>query len=301
MHRLIHEHNERQRIHNMFGQYVPVGHIDRMLTDSKNISMDGERREMSVLFSDIRNFTAISEHLTTQQLKQFLNHYLTPITALIFNNQGTIDKYIGDLVMAFWGAPLNDPDHAQHAVKTALAMLAQTEAMQDEFKALGLTQAVRAGIGIHSGMMNVGDMGSDYRRAYTVLGDAVNLGSRLESLTKQYGILILVSSSTMKQCPDVSFREVDFVRVKGRQEPVRIYQPIALTPALTPEQEQLITGHQQALSAYYAGDWEHACHLFNLLVEKANDPLHQVYLQRMQSQQLQPPADWNGVYTHTSK
>ncbi len=298
---MLKENKERKRIHSMFGQYVPVGHIDRLMEDNSAISMDGDRREMSVLFSDIRSFTAISEHLTTQQLKGFLNHYLTPITSIIFNQQGTIDKYIGDLVMAFWGAPLHDPQHAENAVLAALKMRSKTEDMQDEFRSLGLKQEVRAGIGVHSGEMNVGDMGSTYRRAYTVLGDAVNLGSRLESLTKQYGILILVSEETMKQCPSVYFRAVDHVRVKGRQEPVRIFEPICLREALTSTQEKLAEAHSDALDDYLTGDWQSAHDKFTALLEQNDDPLHGTYLKRMQQFDIKSPNDWDGVFTHTSK
>lgn len=301
LHRLLGEHKERQRIHDMFGQYVPVGHIDRMLAESNDINMDGERREMTVLFSDIRDFTAISEHLTTQQLKQFLNLYLTPITAIIFNQQGTIDKYIGDLVMAFWGAPLDDPKHAENAVLAALKMRKKTEAMQNKFLGIGIKQAVSAGIGIHSGEMNVGDMGSNYRRAYTVLGDAVNLGSRLESLTKQYAVNILVSEDTMRQCPGICFCEIDYIRVKGRQKPVRVFEPMCLISALTPELKRSIATHEEALSKYQSGDWQQARKLFTTILEQSGNPLHQVYLKRMEESDFHSPASWNGVYTHTSK
>ena len=301
LHRLVREHHQRQRIHNMFGQYVPEGHIERLLDNKQAANMDGERREMSVLFSDIRNFTAISEGLSTQQLKQFLNHYLSPMTEIIFKQQGTIDKYIGDLVMAFWGAPLNDPKHAENAVLAALEMRRKTATMQHEFQTLGITQSVKAGIGIHTGEMNVGDMGSTYRRAYTVLGDAVNLGSRLESLTKQYNILILVSKETMQQCPSISFRLVDYVRVKGRQKEVQLYEPICLNTMLTTDQEQQIESHHHALKAYLEGDWKQANKEFTRLFKQLKDPLYQVYQQRMQQMELIAPDDWDGIFTHTSK
>ncbi len=301
LHRLLQEHNQRQLIHDMFGRYVPVGHINRLLESREAINMDGERREMSVLFSDIRNFTALSEGLSTQKLKQFLNIYLTPITAIIFNQQGTIDKYIGDLVMAFWGAPLDDPQHAEHAVMAALEMRDKTRAMQKEFQDLGLTETVSAGTGIHTGEMNVGDMGSSYRRAYTVLGDAVNLGSRLESLTKQYAISILTSEETMQRCPAIIFRQIDHVRVKGRQEPVKIYEPLCLKKTLTPTSEQQIIKHNTALSSYFSGNWGHAQQELSSLFELTKEPLYQVYLQRMQQSDFRAPDDWDGVFTHTSK
>ena len=300
LHRLIREHRQRQRIHDMFGQYVPEEHIERLLNSKQAFNMDGERREMSVLFSDIRNFTAISEGLTTQQLKQFLNHYLTPITEIIFNQQGTIDKYMGDLVMAFWGAPLNNPNHAENAVLAALKMRSKTAIMQKEFQILGITQTVKAGIGIHTGEMNVGDMGSIYRRAYTVLGDAVNLGSRLENLTKQYKVLILVSEETMQQSPSISFRLIDYVRVKGRQKAIQIYEPICLKKNLTSKQKDAIKAHTHALTPYFEGDWQLAHKKFMLLSEQYQDPLHQVYLQRMQQMDLIAPNNWDKIFTHTS-
>jgi len=301
IHRLLREHKQRQHIHNMFGQYVPPDHIERLLDNRKAANMDGERREMSVLFSDIRNFTAISENLTTHQLKQFLNHYFTPITEIIFKQQGTIDKYIGDLVMAFWGAPLDDSQHAENAVLAALEMRQKTLTMQKEFYRLGIKQTVKAGVGIHTGYMNVGDMGSRYRRAYTVLGDAVNLASRLESLTKQYDILILISKETMQQCPSIYSRLVDFVRVKGRQEAVHIYEPLILKEKLTLQQEQQTDAHHDALKAYLDGHWKLAYKKFTLLAEQYQDPLHQIYLQRMHLMDLIPPSDWDGIFTHKNK
>lgn len=301
IHRLLHEHTQRQHIHNMFGQYVPTDHIERLLENREAANMDGERREMSVLFSDIRNFTAISENLTTYQLKKFLNCYFTPITEIIFQQQGTIDKYIGDLVMAFWGAPLDDPQHAENAVLAALKMRQKTLTMQKEFYRLGIQETVKAGVGIHTGYMNVGDMGSRYRRAYTVLGDAVNLASRLESLTKQYAILILISKETMLQCPSIYCRLVDYVRVKGRQEAVQIYEPLFFKKKLTLQKEQQTKAHHDALTAYLEGNWRLSSKKFTILSEQYKDPLHQIYLQRMRLMDFTPPPDWNGIFTHKNK
>lgn len=301
LYRLLHEYHERQRIQDMFGQYVPAEHIDRLLISNLATSMDGERREMTVLFSDIRRFTAISEHLSTQQLKRFLNHYLTPLTAIIFHYQGTVDKYVGDLVMAFWGAPLPDAQHAQRAVLAALDMQAKIRAMQPEFQQLGLIQPVEAGIGIHSGEMNVGDMGSAYRRAYTVLGDAVNLGARLEGLTKYYGVPILVSADTVQQCPQVAFRVVDCVRVKGRMEPVWIYEPLGLQANLSVAEREQLALHQQAMQAYFEGQWGQAREQLTALADSGGAMLYALCLERMRTQADTPPIGWDGVFNHQDK
>ena len=261
---LLKENKDRKRIHNMFGRYVPLGHINKLIDNPNTISTDGEKREMTVLFSDLRNFTSLSEPLSTRELKTFLNQYLTPITKIIFDKQGTIDKYVGDMVMAFWGAPIFTPKHAEQAVESALIMQNKIIDMQEEFSKLGINN-VAAGIGIHTGEMNVGDMGSDYRRAYTVLGDAVNLGSRLESLTKYYGVKILVSEDTKQQCPNVIFRYVDNVRVKGKQDAVMIYEPIVMKTDLSNIQKKLLERHQEAFDLYLAGDWEKATNLFTKL------------------------------------
>ncbi|MCH7672481.1 MAG: adenylate/guanylate cyclase domain-containing protein, partial [Proteobacteria bacterium] len=179
------ESQTRKLIKGMFDQYVPPAHIDAMLADPDNYSFEGESKELTVLFSDIRSFTTISEGLDATQLKKLLNDFFTPITGIIFDHSGTIDKYVGDMVMAFWGAPIDDDKHRSHAILAALEMLDKVEALKPEFREQGFPE-VNVGIGINTGIMNVGDMGSTYRRSYTVLGDAVNLGSRLESLTKFY-------------------------------------------------------------------------------------------------------------------
>ncbi len=297
---LLKENRDRKQIHDMFGRYVPLGHINKLIDNPKALSTDGEKREMTVLFSDLRNFTSLSEPLTTRELKTFLNQYLTPITKIIFDNQGTIDKYVGDMVMAFWGAPIFDPKHAEQAVESALIMQNKITDMQDEFSQLGIDN-VAAGIGIHTGEMNVGDMGSDYRRAYTVLGDAVNLGSRLESLTKYYGVKILVSEETKQQCPNVVFRYVDNVRVKGKQDAVMIYEPIVMKTDLSNIQKKLLERHQEAFDLYLAGDWEKATNLFTKLYEKTNESLYQLYIMRIKEKSTKAPKNWDGVHTHTKK
>ena len=295
---LLKENKDRRYIHEIFGQYVPLDHINKLVDRSEEVGIDGEKREMTVLFSDLRNFTALSEPLSTRELKFFLNHYLTPITKIIFDHQGTIDKYVGDMVMAFWGAPLHIPDHALQSVKAALEMQKKISDMQNDFTQLKVPN-VAAGIGIHTGEMNVGDMGSDYRRAYTVLGDAVNLGSRLESLTKFYGVKILVSEDTKAQCPEIAFRYIDYVRVKGKKEAIRIYEPVAESSTLSSTQTELLSLHEAAFDYYLNGDWDVALDKLKALYRETNEPLYSLYLKRID--EIQEHENWDGVYTHSSK
>lgn len=294
------ESKGRAKIQNMFGQYVPKEHITKLIDNPKQISVNGEKREMTVLFSDLRNFTELSEPLTTQQLKTFLNQYLTPITKIIFSQQGTIDKYVGDMVMAFWGAPIEDKKHAQHAVQSALQMQSMINQMQPDFQQLGLNQ-IEAGIGIHTGEMNVGDMGSDYRRAYTVLGDAVNLGSRLESLTKYYDVKILVSEDTKLQCPEIVFRYIDNVRVKGKNNSIKIFEPITLINSISDTQKDRLDRHEESLTAYLDGDWNMASDLLEQQYKKTKQKIYKLYLERINQFNGVPPKQWDSIYTHKNK
>ncbi|MFN7673377.1 MAG: adenylate/guanylate cyclase domain-containing protein, partial [Betaproteobacteria bacterium] len=186
------EARSKKAIAGIFGTYVPKELVDEMAKDPDAYSTKGETREMTVLFSDVRNFTSISEGLSATELTALMNAYLTEMTKTIQTERGTIDKYIGDAIMAFWGAPVKDAQHAEHALKSAIAMQQQLEDIAPDFIKRGWPK-LEIGIGLNCGPMNVGDMGSAFRRAYTVMGDAVNLASRLESLTKEYGVGILVS------------------------------------------------------------------------------------------------------------
>jgi len=273
-----------------------------MLESDQDLGFEGDRREMTVLFADIRSFTTISESLTPTQLKDMLNRFFTPMTEIIFNKNGTIDKYVGDMIMAFWGAPLKDPEHAKHAIDGALAMLEKVEAMKPEMDALGYPP-INLGIGLNTGMMNVGNMGSEFRRAYTVLGDAVNLSSRLEGLTKQYGVKLIVGENTREGQDDYIFRRLDKVQVKGKTEPVVIYEPICLVEAASESLLADLEMHEQALDFYYAREWTEAKKLFTQL--KENDPdrmIYSIYLDRMSSMnELLLTEDWDGTFEHTSK
>ncbi|MBL4572483.1 MAG: adenylate/guanylate cyclase domain-containing protein [Gammaproteobacteria bacterium] len=296
------ESQTRKTIKGMFDQYVPPAHIDSMLNDPDNYSFEGESKDLSVLFADIRNFTSISEALSATELKKLMNDFFTPITKIIFENNGTIDKYVGDMVMAFWGAPLEDLNHRENAIRGALLMLEKVDELRPVFKARGYPDVV-IGIGINSGMMNVGDMGSIYRRSYTVLGDAVNLSSRLEGLTKFYGIKLLVGEAAIKGLDGFLFRHIDRVKVKGKIKAVDCYEPICELNKANAELTERVSEYHKALDYYFAQDWAGAESIFKALQE--NEPetlLYKVYLERIEVLRQQVLAeDWDGSFTHTSK
>lgn len=292
---------QKARIKSMFDQYVPPAHIDEMLNHPESVSLEGKRKEMSVLFADIRGFTTLSEQLSATELKSLLNRYFSPVTKTIFEHQGTIDKYVGDMVMAFWNAPLDVKAHAELAVKAGFSMLKITDELSKTFVQEALP-ALDIGVGVNTGEMNVGDMGSEYRRAYTVLGDAVNLGSRLESLTKYYGVRFLVSETTVQHCQNMSFRTVDKVRVKGKTSAVTIYEPLSpeflSNPALVAAWQQ----HEQALSLYFQQCWQQAEALWRALQQSSAHQLYSIYLERTDYYRRHPTGtDWDGVYTHAEK
>lgn len=297
------ESRRREHLKTMFGQYVPAKHIDEMLkSENKNFGLRGEDRDMSVLFADIRSFTTISEGLSATRLVELLNTFFTPMTEIIFSNQGTIDKYVGDLIMAFWGAPLQDADHAKHAIRSALMMLKKVDAMQPLLREHGWP-AIHIGIGINSGLMSVGDMGSQYRRNYTVLGDAVNLASRVESLTKFYGVNLIVTESTRKNQTDFIFRHLDKVKVKGKNEGVVIYEVIGFASDATQANLDELAQYHEAVNAYTQQQWDTAETIFKSLQQTTPERiLYQHYLDRIHTYRTTPPPnDWDGVYTHTSK
>jgi len=285
----------RQRLSRIFGQYVPAEVVQELDSGGADVSLEGESRQMSVMFSDVRGFTTISEGLGPRELTQLMNEFLTPITAAIHRHRGTIDKYMGDAVMAFWGAPLADADHARHAVEAARDMVAAMRALKPAFEARGWP-AIEIGVGISSGEMNVGNMGSQFRAAYTVLGDTVNLGSRLEGLTKPYGVNIIVSENTARLAPDLPYRELDRVRVKGKQEPVAIFEPIDAA-------ELHAAGRfAEALACYRARDWDCVETLVTELDAMTPHALYKLYLGRVRHFRANPPPpEWDGVFTFDVK
>ncbi len=284
-----------RHLSDMFGEYVPPERVKQMREAGRSFSMEGESRELTVLFSDVRDFTSVSEKLTSTQLKELMNAYLTPMTEVIHQHRGTIDKYIGDAIMAFWGAPLANPRHAPDAVAAALAMRRTIRSLAQPFRDHGWPE-LEIGIGLNTGTMNIGDMGSRFRKAYTVLGDAVNLASRLEGLTKVYGVGILCGDDTKSAAPDFVWREVDRVRVKGREQPISIWEPLGVpgdAAAAAPEE------WSDALARYRHRDFAGARAGFAAL--KAST-LRDLYVARCDAFiAAPPPADWDGTTRFTTK
>jgi adenylate cyclase len=230
-----------------------------------------------------------------------MNEFLTPFTGAIQNHRGTIDKYMGDCVMAFWGAPLTDQEHARHALSSAYDMLDAVVSLDEDFAAKGWPP-IRVGVGIASGDMNVGNMGSEFRVAYTVMGDTVNLGSRLEGLTKQYGVDIIVNARTTNLVPDFTFRELDLVRVKGKHEPVAIFEPLGPSNEIADEVRQEHEAYASALAAYRSQDFDVAERQFQKLKERTDALLYNIYLDRIERFRHEPPpSGWDGVFDHLSK
>lgn len=296
------ESRYRKQIHDVYGQYVSSTYIDRMLEHPDQYTLSGRSKEMTVLFSDVRSFTSLSEQLDSAGVKTFLNQLFTPLTEIIFEHKGTIDKYVGDMVMAFWNDPIEDPQHAQHAVLAGLKMVAKVKELAPVFAEQGLTN-VRVGVGINTGTMHVGDMGSKYRKSYTVLGDAVNLASRLESANKFYGTSILVSNSVKEMSPGVIFRFIDKVVVKGKHLPINVYEPICLQDQLTKELESELREYDLALKAYYARDWCQAKNRFDCLNQKyPKEGVYRIYFTRTQQFECtEPSCEWEGTHTLDEK
>ncbi|MET0320895.1 MAG: adenylate/guanylate cyclase domain-containing protein [Duganella sp.] len=280
-----------------FGEYVAPELVAEMAANPGKYDMEGESRELSVLFVDVRGFTTISEQLTPRVLREYINLYLTAMSEDIRDShRGTLDKYIGDAVMAFWGAPVAFDDHARRAVATALLMQESRRRLSADFVARGWP-ALHIGIGINTGVMHVGDMGSSIRRAYTVMGDAVNLAARLEGLTRIYGVDIAVGPATRAAAPQFAYRELDRVRVKGKQEAVTIYEPLAPSSELDDDARAALARWDAVLVAVRSRQWDAADAGLDRL--QARDPacgLYALYRARVAGWRSAPPgADWDGV------
>lgn len=286
-----------------FGEYVAPELVEKMAEDPQAYDMDGESRELTVMFVDVRGFTTISEGLSPKELREYINLYLTAMSEDIRSrHQGTLDKYIGDAVMAFWGAPVSFPDHASRAVATALLMQASAARLNTDFLARGWPE-LKIGIGLNTGPMHVGDMGSAIRRAYTVMGDAVNLGARLEGITKVYGVGITVGSATRLAAPEFVYRELDLVRVKGKNEPVAIFEPLGKPADLAPAVLDELAQWDAALALVRGQRWDAAQQAIAALARAhPQRALYALYLERIAHYRAHPPAaDWDGVTRFDTK
>lgn len=296
------ESRSKRELAHLFGTYVPPELVDEMVKDPDAYSMAATNREMTVMFCDMRGFTKLSEHMEPIQLQALLNDVFTRLTGIIRANRGTIDKYMGDCVMAFWGAPVETPEHAHLAVKSAMEMANAVRGMNEEHRAKGLPE-IGIGIGVNTGNMCVGDMGSNIRKSYTVIGDAVNLGSRLEGLSKVYGVDIVVSESTRKLATAFGWQELDRVRVKGKEQAVAIFWPVAPNNRIGAETESELKAWASFLKAYRAQDWDQ-CDLLmmNLLRMNAKKYLYHLYSDRVASMRLLPfDLEWDGATNFETK
>jgi adenylate cyclase len=276
--------------------------MEEILKDPSRLKLGGEKKNLTVMFSDIRGFTTISEKLSPQQLVQLLNEYLTAMTDIVFKYDGLLDKYIGDAIMAVWGDAVEQPDHALRGCRTALDMMRALSALQEKWQREGWPH-VDIGIGLNSGDMVVGNMGSDMRFDYTVMGDNVNLSSRLEGINKEYGTHIVISEFTYERVKEILFcRELDSVRVKGKKLPVKIYELIGDRKEAAAHQEA-IQRFEAGLAQYKEGRWDEAMALFReTLTLRPGDPPSQLYMNRCESLKANPPeGEWDGVFTMTKK
>jgi len=298
----IFELNEKRFIRRGFEQYVAPSVVAEIADHPEKLVLGGEERKLTILFSDIRGFTTISEQLTPSALMDQLNEYLEEMSEAVMERQGLVDKYIGDAVMAFWGAPLSDTTHEVHACESAIAMMRALEELNERWVKAGKPE-FKIGIGISTGDVVVGNMGSRRRFNYSIIGDEVNFSARIEGLTKQYGVYCLIGENThqaIKDLPHLVTRELDDVMVKGKIEPRRIYE--LLTSEIT-ETKKLVLEHFAAgRAAYCAGDFKVAIDAFtSALAQDSKDGPSQVFLDRSVALLENPPENWTGVFEFKTK
>ena len=311
----VRSESEKSQIRGAFGYYISPDYMDELTKNPDSLKLGGETKELSVMFTDIRSFTKISESLDPEELTQLMNDFLTPMSDLVMENKGTIDKYMGDAMMAFWNAPLDDKNHARNACLTALkmnkALVPVNEALALKAKEKGQeAKVLSAGIGINTGECSVGNMGSQQRFAYSALGDSVNLASRLEGQTKAYGVEILVGEETKNQASDLAFIEIDLIKVVGKEIPVRIFTLIGDDEvAQSKEFKKWKATHNGMLAAYRAADFGCAAQDVKEAQVAAKkvfgtnmDAYYKLYKKRIMEFTKKPPTDdWDGVFIAKSK
>ncbi|MSP67679.1 MAG: adenylate/guanylate cyclase domain-containing protein [Alphaproteobacteria bacterium] len=309
----VQEEKERRQVRGAFGRYISPSLVEQLAANPERLTLGGEMKNMSILFSDIRGFTSISEQFKSDPrgLTRLINRFLTPMTNIILERRGTIDKYMGDCIMAFWNAPLDDPDHVRNACMSALAMSVSLRTLNDDLKrdaeAEGRTfHPINVGIGINTGDCCVGNMGSEQRFDYSVLGDDVNLASRLEGQSKNYGVTTLLGPRTREQARDLATIELDLIAVKGKKEAVHIFGLLGdATRAKLPEFQTLVATHDTMLTTYRSQRWAEATERLEECRRLGGSELsylYDLYAERIADYAANPPgAEWDGVYVAKSK
>jgi adenylate cyclase len=309
------EQRQRQQIRSAFGFYLSPALVEQLAKSPERLVLGGEERRMTILFSDVRGFTTISEHYKDdpQGLTRLMNRFLTPLTNAIIERKGTIDKYIGDAIMAFWNAPVDDEEHEANACDAALEMLARAEALNVELKREadtngGVYMPLRIGIGLNTGPCVVGNMGSDFRFNYSVLGDTVNLASRLESRTKDYRLSLVIGSRTAERAQGrFATMEIDLIQVKGKKQPEVVFTVLGRAEVgADPRCQELRELNAGMLKLYRRQQWDEAISQIDRCRKLANgfgvDGLYDMYVERIEAYRADPPPpDWSGVYEAESK
>jgi adenylate cyclase len=302
LHKALTEERQKRMLRRAFQYYLHPSVVEQVVQHPEQLKLGGEAKELTVLFSDIRGFSGIAEQLQPEALVRLLNEYLSAMTRLVLADQGLLDKYIGDAIMAVYGAPLLVPDHAYLACHTAVHMVTTLQELQQHWRAQGLPR-IDIGVGINTGAMVVGNMGSDLRFNYTVMGDAVNLASRLEGANKTYGTRIIISEATWEQVRDrLATRQLDVIQVQGKSAPSRIFEVLGFLP-LPAVQATLVQRFEAGLEAYRARHWDEALHCFQrTLAEAPEDRPSQLYIQRCAAFKVSPPPpEWDGVFIMPTK
>jgi len=301
---VIFEQRQVRFLRGAMGRYLSPSVMDAIIRRPELLQLGGEKREMTVLFSDIRGFTTFAERLDPQDLVALLNEYLTAMTDIVYRHDGVLDKYMGDAIMAFWNSPVDQPDHARRGCLTALDMLQELQGLRERWEARGIPP-LNMGVGLNSGAMSVGNMGSNTRFDYTVMGDAVNLGSRLEGASKEYGTNIIISESTLEAVREGGFvvRFLDLVAVKGKTEPVAVYELIGQAGQFGSLSPELLGTYEEGTRLYRAQRFEEAAARFaEVLDARPLDGPSRMYLERCEDLVVAPPPpDWDGVFVMTHK
>ncbi|MFQ5444064.1 MAG: CHASE2 domain-containing protein, partial [Nitrospinales bacterium] len=303
IHRYITEEKQKHFIQNVFGQFLSPKVVDQLIEDPSKLKLGGEQKELTAFFSDVAGFSSISENLSPTELVELLNEYLSAMSDILVDHDGTIDKYEGDAIIAFFGAPVNYPDHAKRACLVSLEMQKKLREMRQNWKSQNRPQ-LNVRIGLNTGLMVIGNMGSTRRMDYTMMGDSVNLASRLEGVNKQYGTFTMLSEFTYIQAKEViEARELDMIRVVGKSEPIKIYELLGKIGELDGTTQQLVSHFNEGRENYRKRQWDTAITCFQkALAIKSDDGPSSTFMKRCTLfKQSPPPDEWDGVFAMTEK